>query len=122
MSSGGSGDYRLVFSSDLGTIKHCKLCGAALPNCDCKAPKDIKLTLESAFVRYEKKGRGGKDVTMLMRLPPDVNFLKDLCKKLKQAFGAGGTSYIENSEGIIEIQGDRRSTILDIAKKIISKS
>ena len=115
------GAYRLVFSSDSGTVQYCKVCNGALPDCSCKAPKDIKLSLESAFVRYEKKGRGGKDVTMLMRLPADDKFLKELCKHLKQALGTGGTSYLEDGQGIVEIQGDRRERIMALAQAFLSK-
>ena len=55
----------------------------------------------------EKKGRGGKSVTVVYDLPENQTFLKDLAGELKRACGAGG-AVAENS---IEIQGDLRDRI-----------
>ena len=43
-------------------------------------------------------------------LPPDE--LKDLARELKQKCGTGGTL----KEGVIEIQGDHRDTLIDLLK------
>lgn len=64
---------------------------------------------QEAHIRREKKGRGGKTVTVVynLRLPPDR--LKELGKQLRQACGTGGTV----KEGTIEIQGDHREKVAE---------
>ena len=61
-------------------------------------------TGQEAHIRREKKGRGGKTVTVVygLRLPPAE--LKALGKHLRQACGTGGTV----KDGAIEVQGDHR--------------
>ena len=53
-------------------------------------------------VQREKKGRGGKTVTILSGIEGDKKVLSDLCKKLKKRFGSGGA--VKN--WTIELQGD----------------
>ena len=65
----------------------------------------------------EKKGRGGKTVTVIRGLPKVNFFLKDLTKKLKNACGSGGTYLMEGQEGAIEIQGDKRDQIRALLSK-----
>jgi translation initiation factor 1 len=55
----------------------------------------------------EKKGRGGKMVTVVDGLPNNAAFLKELCQELKRACGTGGTA----TEGAIELQGDLRDRV-----------
>lgn len=55
----------------------------------------------------ETKGRGGKGVTLLFDLPFSGDQAIDLCTKLKNKCGTGGTV----KEGRIEIQGDQRERI-----------
>jgi translation initiation factor 1 len=55
----------------------------------------------------EKKGRGGKTVTVVDGLPNNAAFLKDLCQELKRACGTGGTA----ADGAIELQGDLRERV-----------
>jgi translation initiation factor 1 len=57
----------------------------------------------------EKKGRGGKTVTVVDGLPNNAAFLKDLCQELKRACGTGGSI----SDGAVELQGDLRERIRD---------
>ena len=66
-------------------------------------------TGQEAHIRREKKGRGGKTVTVVYGLhrPPDR--LKALGKHLRQACGAGGTV----KDGAIEIQGDHRERVAE---------
>lgn len=58
-------------------------------------------------LRPERKGRGGKTVTILYDLPKNVQFCKDLTKRLKNHCGCGGVY----KNGQIEIQGDNRDKI-----------
>jgi translation initiation factor 1 len=60
-----------------------------------------------AKLRVEKKGRGGKTVTVVDGLPNNAGFLKDLCQELKRACGTGGTA----ADGAIELQGDLRERV-----------
>ena len=67
--------------------------------------------------RIETQSRGGKTVTVLDKLPAVDTFLKELTKELKMKCGTGGSFKIENSCGMIEIQGDKRDAI----KKILDQ-
>jgi translation initiation factor 1 len=64
------------------------------------APYDAKPGIQP-LVRVEKKGRGGKTVTVIERLGLSDDELKALLKKLQQACGTGGTV----KDHRIEIQG-----------------
>jgi translation initiation factor 1 len=60
-----------------------------------------------AKLRMEKKGRGGKTVTVVDGLPDNATFLKDLSQELKRLCGTGGAV----AEGAVELQGDLRDRI-----------
>jgi translation initiation factor 1 len=57
-----------------------------------------------AVVRYQRKGRGGKEVTLVEKLElPDAE-LEAWCRELKRALGCGGS--LEG--GAIALAGDQR--------------
>lgn len=58
-------------------------------------------------VQREKKGRGGKTVTVVTGLPSGASELDALLKDLKQHCGAGGT----RDGAVLEIQGDHRARV-----------
>ena len=58
----------------------------------------------------EKKGRGGKTVTVVYGLPQNAEFLKELSQEQKRACGTGGTVV----EGGVELQGDLRPRVRDV--------
>lgn len=60
-----------------------------------------------AKLRVEKKGRGGKTVTVVFGLPDNATFLADLAQHLKRVCGTGGTV----AEGAVELQGDLRDRV-----------
>jgi translation initiation factor 1 len=60
-----------------------------------------------AKLRMEKRGRGGKTVTVVYDLPQNQAFLKELAGELKRACGSGGAV----AENTVEIQGDLRDRI-----------
>ncbi len=60
-----------------------------------------------AVVRLEKKGRRGKDVTVIEKLGLRAAELETWCRELKQAMGCGGT--VED-EAIV-LQGDLRTRL-----------
>jgi translation initiation factor 1 len=59
-------------------------------------------------VGREIKGRAGKGVTTVTGLPLPTGDLEALAAQLKKRCGSGGT--VRN--GVIEIQGDHRDTIV----------
>lgn len=62
---------------------------------------------QTAKVALNRKGRGGKVVTVVSGLRHDPATLEALLKRLKQQCGAGGAL----KEGQIEIQGDQRERV-----------
>ena len=62
-----------------------------------------------AKLRMEKKGRGGKTVTVVYGLPRNAAFLQDLAQELKRVCGTGGTPGDES----VELQGDLRDRVRD---------
>jgi translation initiation factor 1 len=66
-----------------------------------------------AKLRMEKKGRGGKTVTVVAGLPRNAAFLKELCQELKRACGTGGAV----AEDTIELQGDLRDRVREYLLK-----
>ena len=66
-----------------------------------------------AKLRMEKKGRGGKTVTVIAGLPRNDAFLRELCQQLKRACGTGGAV----SEDTIELQGDLRDRVREFLRK-----
>jgi translation initiation factor 1 len=61
----------------------------------------------------EKKGRGGKTVTVVDGLPRNAAFLKELCQELKRACGTGGIA----ADGAVELQGDLRERVREVLLK-----
>ena len=63
-----------------------------------------------AVVRYERKHRGGKEVTLVEKLELKPDALATWCRELKQALGCGGL--VEESS--IVLQGDQRSRLPEL--------
>lgn len=63
-------------------------------------------------VHLEKKGRGGKSVSIVRGLNMTNAYMKDLEKALKSHCGVGGTQ----KNGEIILQGDHRDKIVDFLK------
>jgi translation initiation factor 1 len=63
-------------------------------------------------ISMEKKGRGGKTVTLVRGFIGTENDLKELGKLLKTKCGVGGSA----KEGEIIIQGDFKQRIIDLLK------
>jgi translation initiation factor 1 len=97
---------RIVYSSAAGKI--CRGCGRPERGCNCgQAAREPVPTRPIAKLRMEKKGRGGKTVTVVFGLPNNAAFLKDLSQELKRACGTGGTA---TGDGV-ELQGDLRERV-----------
>ncbi len=96
-SPSNNGESRLVYSTDQGRIKE-----------DKKVENEIPETDGVVRVRSEKKGRGGKTVTVITGLPMSGNDLKGFAKQLKKRCGGGGAV----KDGAIELQGDHVDTMV----------
>src|SRR5207249_10268591 len=107
---------RLVYSTAVGRV--CPGCGWPVRECQCSthAAGDTVPTHPRKIVanlRLEKKGRGGKTVTVIAGLPRNHTFLTGLCQELKRACGTGGTV----SDDAIELQGDLRDRVRACLRK-----
>jgi translation initiation factor 1 len=104
------GDARVVYSTGTGRV--CDRCGWPAADCRCSSrPSDAPLPASLvARLRVERKGRGGKVVSVVDGLPHNSVFLQALCQELKRACGTGGTVAVD-AVGTIELQGDLRQRI-----------
>jgi len=60
-----------------------------------------------AVVRYERKGRGGKEATVIEQLGLSAADLETWCRELKRALGCGGAV----EETSIALAGDQRGRL-----------
>ena len=94
-----SDNATLVYSSETGRIRQEK----------GKSPQPAKQPSDGTVrLRREVKGRGGGTVIVITGVPLTGDSLKELAGALKKRCGCGGTI----KDGIIEIQGDHRDTLL----------
>jgi translation initiation factor 1 len=104
---------RIVYSTGTGRI--CPGCGWPERDCKCSqraAPESVPTRIV-AKLRLEKKGRGGKRVTVVYDLPNNAAFLKELSQELKRVCGTGGSV----ADGAIELQGDLRDRVREVLTK-----
>ena len=76
------------------------------PRQQAPAPSDPKPPAR-AVVRLERKGRGGKEVTVVERLELKPAELERWAKELKQSLGCGGV--VEGAD--LVVQGDQRDRV-----------
>jgi translation initiation factor 1 len=101
---------RVVYSTGKGRM--CPRCGWPDANCQCssrRASEPVPSRIV-AKLRMEKKGRGGKMVTVVDGLPRNDAFLKELAQELKRTCGTGGTV----TDGAIELHGDLRDRLREV--------
>jgi translation initiation factor 1 len=99
------GGSRIVYSTNNGRI--CPDCGWPAADCHCRHRNATDENVPARIVarlRIEKKGRGGKTVTVVDGLPRNGPFLTALSIELKRACGTGGAVL----DGGVELQGDLR--------------
>lgn len=97
---------RVVYSTATGRM--CGHCGQPSAACTCSAPAAGAVPARVvAKLRVEKKGRGGKTVTVVDNLPRNDAFLEDLCRALKRTCATGGTVL----DASVELQGDVRERV-----------
>jgi len=98
---------KLVYSTDPTFKKRCPKCGRY--PCRCPKPKSLPPQQQTARIYRERKGRGGKTVTVVRDLQLKPEDLAALGKQLRKLCGTGGTV----KEGNIEIQGDHRDRVAE---------
>ncbi len=92
----------------------CVKCNKVASACSCfskkgtEKAKAVKAPAEIIRVTLERKGRGGKTVTVASGFSLNEAALQDLVTELKKACGSGGTMKDET----IEIQGDHRIKLM----------
>lgn len=97
----------LVYSTEHG--RTCPNCRKPLAACTCKAASRAAPAGDGIVrVTRETGGRNGKIVTVVRGLPLEAAALAELGRTLKAACGSGGTA----KDGVIEIQGDHRDTVV----------
>ena len=99
-------DPKLVYSTERGLV--CPRCRVPVARCACRPEPPVPKGDGIVRVRRETKGRGGKTVTAVDGVPLPEGALRELCADLKRRCGTGGTV----KDGVIQIQGDHRETIL----------
>ena len=110
-------NVRTVYST--ATDGKCPVCGWPQRSCACSsnqkrqanAPVPARLV---AKLRMEKKGRGGKTVTVVYDLPRNDAFLKELAQRLKRECGTGGAV----TEDGVELQGEMRDRVRGILQRL----
>ena len=108
------GDGRIVYSTGVGKV--CPGCGWPAKDCKCSSKHGVDQSIPGRIVaklRMEKKGRGGKTVTVVYDLPQNEAFLKELAQELKRTCGTGGAV----AENTIELQGDLRERVREYLVK-----
>ena len=104
-------DSRTVYTTESGRI--CPDCGRPVAECRCGS-KTAPRPQGDGIVRVslERKGRGGKTVTVVSGLRGSEADLKTIAAELKRRCGTGGTL----KDGLVEIQGDHRDTLVAVLK------
>ena len=95
----------IVFSTDRSHRQVCPTCDRH--PCVCQSAADVVPAETLLRMRLDKKGRGGKAVTVVFDLPPNPDYFIHLIKKLKAHCGTGGGL----KDNRMEIQGDQRDKV-----------
>lgn len=102
----------IVYSTDPAFKKRCPRCGSY--PCRCPKIKSLPPQQQNPRIFRDRKGRGGKTVTVVRDLQLSPDDLNALGKQLKKKCGSGGTI----KDGNIEIQGDHRDLVASILEKM----
>jgi translation initiation factor 1 len=77
-------------------------------------PTSLRPSQQKATVRLDRKGRGGKSVTVIEGLQIPEKEREALLKQLKTKLGTGGTV----RDTCLEIQGDHRDALMAALEKL----
>ncbi len=75
--------------------------------------KSLPPAQQNLKIMRDKKGRGGKMVTVISGFSLTESDLEALAKVLKSFCGAGGTVKFEGGAQVIEVQGDHRDKLAE---------
>jgi translation initiation factor 1 (eIF-1/SUI1) len=102
-----------VYPKDPNGNALCPRCKKLVAQCDCPSfePAKPKSQQVKPSIRLDKSGRKGKVVTLIGALPRNEEYLKDLAKELKVKTGSGGTFYLSEDGGTVELQGDHKELV-----------
>lgn len=104
----GGGFGSNPFAEALGGLASEPAPPAAAEPASAPPPKAAALTPRRAVVRLEKKGRGGKQVTVVSHLEGlDAAALEAWCVSLRQGLGCGGAV----EDDTLVLQGDQRQRV-----------
>jgi translation initiation factor 1 len=94
---------RLVYSTGKALPRNENPAGKLPQGTNTRSPKSVR-------VRLDRKGRGGKSVTLIEGIPLTGKDGEALLRRLKTWLGTGGAL----KENIIEIQGDHRDAVISL--------
>ena len=103
---------RIVYSTGVGTL--CPNCRRAVRECVCPKGAPGAAKIGTVRVGRETKGRAGTGVTTVTGLPLPPADIEALAAQLKKRCGSGGTV----RDGVIEVQGDHRDSIVAALVKL----
>lgn len=98
----------VVYVTGRGRI--CPGCGQPQAICRCRQARTAPAGDGVVRISRQTQGRKGKGVTVITGVPLAGAALDALATELKKRCGSGGTV----KEGIIEIQGEHRETLLTL--------
>jgi len=104
----------IVYSTEKGRIF--PDCGFPEKECRCRTKKISKIISDDGTIRIrkEKKGRNGKEVTIIQGISLSEQAVQSIVSDIKKKVGTGGTV----KDDIIEIQGDRVKFIAEYFIKL----
>jgi translation initiation factor 1 len=108
-----SGGDRPVYVTGIGRIRYCKRCGQPEDQCRCGTERAAEIrpgVPRDGVVRVtlDRKGRGGKGVTLVMGVPGEAAEIAALAQALKKLCASGGAV----KDDVIEVQGDHRDRVI----------
>ncbi len=81
---------------------------------EIREKKETSAPSDSLAIFYERKGRGGKEATIITGFTCDDDTLLDVASRLKKILGCGGSA----RGGEILIQGDRRKQLPQLLRSM----
>ena len=97
----------IVYSTDPDWKNNCENCGKPQKECICTKQRSNTFKNQIAYIKRDRKQRGGKTVTVISNLSGDI---KSLQKELQKKCASGGTLKKDS----MEIQGDHVNKIRNI--------
>ena len=108
-----------VYPKDSDGNALCPKCKKKVTQCDCPIFELAKVKPQpiKPHIRLDRAGRKGKVVTIIDNLPHSEAYLKSLAKTLKVKTGCGGTFYLTENDGTLQLQGDHKETLEEFFSK-----